>query len=177
MLCSGLRRGHGWSLHTRFVCSVAQVHSKVMVCSHQILHQTNNNNCYCYRGKKNILERKKKKSFFESGQEDRIHSRACNASSDAAVASALSTGRPLHPAISCGWRAIAPIPSCSRGQMHVCTDGRYGVVHERCLKLVPCVHALMHVVVRGRESCRPSFVAPPEPRRRKGSTQRRNACG
>jgi hypothetical protein len=55
-----VRRGHGWSLHTRFVCSVAQVHSKVMVCSHQILHQTNNNNCYYYRGKKNILERKKK---------------------------------------------------------------------------------------------------------------------
>lgn len=25
------------------------------------------------------------------------------------------TQRPLHPAISCGWRAIAPIPSCSRG--------------------------------------------------------------
>lgn len=73
--------------------------------------------------KKHSRKEEKKKSFFESGQEDRIHSRACNASSDAAVASALSTGRPLHPAISCGWRAIAPIPSCSRGQMHVCTDG------------------------------------------------------
>lgn len=60
MCFAPVRRGHGWSFHTPFVCSVAQVHSKVMVCSHQILHQTNNNNCYYYRGKKNILERKKK---------------------------------------------------------------------------------------------------------------------